>query len=336
MKNHWKCWKCSSLAGLFLLMLFCLAMPLSAAAAPAATINGKEYASMQDAVANVQDGQTIVLQKNITESITAGRSVKFTINLNKKTWTGKGSYVALYAKSGTITIKNGKMAGNGGVIWVDGKKAKVTVSSGTYTSAKGSLLYNSQGTLLLKNGTFKAAQNVLVNYGTGKTTIYKGTYTSSSKGGNYSVIAVEDGTVSIKGGTINGNGGALGVTGKNASVTAEGGTFTSKGTLIYNSAGTVLIKDGTYKASENILMNCGTGKTTIYRGKFTGTSADYALTYNKDKAKLRIAGGSFSGKFKTVGKTKICLGIYREGGTVTIDGGKLNGKKIVVTKAPSR
>ncbi|MDO5423345.1 MAG: hypothetical protein Q4F41_06430 [Eubacteriales bacterium] len=332
-----KSWKRSSLIALFFLAVCFCTMPLSASAAVTATINGKGYDSLQDAVANVKDGQTIVLKRNTTECVTAARDVKYTIDLNKKTWTGKNDYVAMYVKSGTITLKNGKMTGEGGVLWVNGSKAKVTISSGTYTSKTGSLLYNSAGTLLLKNGTYKAGKNVLVNSKTGTTTIYKGTYTGAAAGGNYSAISAKGGTVTIKNGTISGNGGAVSVTGKEAKVTLANGTYTSKkGTALYNSAGTLLVKKGTYKAGQNVLMNCGTGKTTISGGKFSGTNADYAVTFNKGKATLKITAGTFTGKLKKVGSVKICLGIYQESGTVKVSGGKLNGKKITVLKVPSR
>ncbi|MBR6542586.1 MAG: copper amine oxidase N-terminal domain-containing protein, partial [Anaerotignum sp.] len=73
-------------------------------AAPAAKIGEVGYVTLAEAVADVENGQTIVLQKDCDETVTVSRDVTFTLDVNDKTFDG-----AIEAGANTtVTVEDGK------------------------------------------------------------------------------------------------------------------------------------------------------------------------------------------------------------------------------------
>ena len=60
---------------------------LKAEVSPAAEIDGTYYETLQDAVDDVQDGQTIRLEKDVDSKVTVSREVTFSIDITEKSST---------------------------------------------------------------------------------------------------------------------------------------------------------------------------------------------------------------------------------------------------------
>ena len=77
----------------------------------AAKIDKKEYASIADALADAQPGDTIVLLRNVTENITINKSL--TLNLGGFTLTGDAdaAVVTISGDKPQVTVQNGTVTG---------------------------------------------------------------------------------------------------------------------------------------------------------------------------------------------------------------------------------
>ena len=76
---------------------------------PAATIGQQGYSSLQEAIDNA-DGGTVVLQKDVEETVTISGSV--TVDLNNHTIDGKQQDSVITVGGGDVVIKNGTVTGN--------------------------------------------------------------------------------------------------------------------------------------------------------------------------------------------------------------------------------
>ena len=141
---------------------------------PAAKIGENTYATLADAITAAQDGDTIILQRDLTESVTIDGKQNLTLNLNGKTLTGKEESTPVIAVNGSnnLTVTGGKITGgtNGGIRIENSKDA--TIDSCT--------IQDNKTTGVSMNGTD-------VSLGAG--------------GGVY----VRDGALTIKASTIQGN-----------------------------------------------------------------------------------------------------------------------------------
>ena len=93
-----------------LALVMALGLTTMAWADNVAKIDGTGYATLEAAIEHVADGETIVLQQDVT--LTNALKIKktgeaFTIDLGKKTLTGRVNIM-----SGTVTITNGKVVGD--------------------------------------------------------------------------------------------------------------------------------------------------------------------------------------------------------------------------------
>ena len=141
---------------------------------PAAKIGEKTYATLAKAIEVAQDGDTIILQRDLTESVTIESKQNLTLKLNGKTLTGKEGSAPVIAVNGSnnLTVTGGTITGgtNGGIRIENSKDA--TIDS--------CIIQNNATTGISKNGTD-------VSLGAG--------------GGVY----VRDGALTIKASTIQGN-----------------------------------------------------------------------------------------------------------------------------------
>ncbi len=137
----------------------------------AATIGETPYATLQEAVDAVQEGETITLTAPVIEDITASNDVSYTLDLGGFTVTGTGKGTVITVKSGSVTIDNGTITGgrviegNGGGVYVK-SGASVTlerngVISGNVAewawkrgqSQGGGVYVAPEGTFILNGGT---------------------------------------------------------------------------------------------------------------------------------------------------------------------------------------
>ena len=141
---------------------------------PAAKIGENAYATLAKAIEAAQDGDTITLQRDLTESVTIESKQNLTLKLNGKTLTGKEGSAPVIAVNGSnnLTVTGGTITGGtGGGIRIENSK-DATIDSCT--------IQNNTTTGVSKNGTD-------VSLGAG--------------GGVY----VRDGALTIKNSTIQGN-----------------------------------------------------------------------------------------------------------------------------------
>ena len=83
---------------------------------PAAKIGEKAYATLAKAIEAAQDGDTIILQRDLTESVTIESKQNLTLNLNGKALTGKEESAPVIAVNGSnnLTVTGGKITGGTG------------------------------------------------------------------------------------------------------------------------------------------------------------------------------------------------------------------------------
>lgn len=269
------------------------------AATPVASIGTKKYTSLEKAVSKVKDGETIKILNNISTQYTIfnARKVSFKIDLNKKTITYTGKNELFYLYRGTVTIQNGTIKAGKYEVADIGKKAKLTIQSGTYTGS-----FENSGKLTIKNGKFTAIQGSIVA-SEGTCVIKKGTFESTS-----------DSKV------------MLANAGKNAKMTIQGGNFlVTNSNLIKNIKGTVTIKGGTYKEKwkeeDNYLSLAWqvSGTTNIYAGTFV---SDIGHCIGQDAGTVNIKGGTFTAANNDV--------VKMNGGKINITAGTLRSNKSAV------
>ena len=84
---------------------------MKADVSPAAEIDGTYYETLQDAVDDVQDGQTIRLEKDVDSKVTVSREVTFSIDINGKKFDSDnitaGSGYSLSRDGNTFTVERG-------------------------------------------------------------------------------------------------------------------------------------------------------------------------------------------------------------------------------------
>ena len=258
-----------------------------------AKIGDKGYKSLKEAIANAQNGDTIVLQANVTEDVVIPRGKEVTIDLNGKTVTNKSDHT-IY-NNGNLTI-----VGSGTVDNVTHQKAAV---------------YNNVGaTAILNGGTYdRTSENGKDDATSGGNSYYTiknfGTMTVNGEGvtvqtaggnkdlGRFSSL-VANGWYDYK--TADGKGEPKPIEGKTATLTITGGTFKGGLNTIKNDDnGEINISGGTFtNYVQAALQNHNI--VTITGGKFISDAPKYSVdncgcAADYDVGKLTITGGEFTG-----------------------------------------
>ena len=323
------------------LLTLCLVFMMPAAAEAVANCPGScehvaaigttHYTSLQEAVDAAEDGDTIVLQTDVTytdekqagydddtwrDGVRYTGDASFTIDLNRKTISDTGvlNDFLLYfnnkgAKANTITIKNGIISG-GSKCW-----AAISVSSG---SCKHPTTMN-LGESLKVNLTAVDKGAVVQVRGAGSVLNVNSGTTVETSTAAYTVAASTKHDGSDKGGTVNIYQGAI------ISNSNDGGIAVSGVSFVNIYGGTITGSNG---ASAVKTMTSGSPVFTIYGGDITGpvtSSSDVASYPSTDKHPSKptiiIAGGNIEGQVSTyitgddAGKTGPSLIII--GGTIT-------------------
>ncbi len=146
------------------------------------TIGGDEYSTLEDAVKAVQDGETIVMRRNVTLSKSAILDIGKTYTLDFSGYTLSGTTSQLLdLRNGTVTLQNGSVTTSGSDA-VRVRSAKVNILSGTYTAQYSTL--NTGGTVVITSGHF--VETASVGYGAiyktgGSLTLAEGSAASATK-----------------------------------------------------------------------------------------------------------------------------------------------------------
>ena len=269
----------------------------------AAKIGGTEYNTLQDAINAASDGgNTVVLLKDLTESITIDNNKNVTIDLNGHKLTNTDGQHTI-TNNGTLTI-----TGTGTVDNVTHQRAAIvnngtaTLNGGTYTrskensdnnkeDAKGNSFY----TILSDNGA-----TMTINEGVTVTNV--GHFSSMIRNGGTSASTS---TMIINGGTF--NGGLNAIKNDEAGVlTINGGDFSNTSQFVVMNWHKTTINGGSFKAqpsAEAVLFtakyaeNTAVGELTIINGTFERSSDTQKMIrdyYDEDnKGTAAISGGTF-------------------------------------------
>ena len=271
-----------------------------------AKVGGTEYATLQAAIDAVSDGEnTVVLLKDLTESITIASDKNVTLDLNGKTLTNEAGKHTI-TNNGTLTIT----ATNGG-----------TVDNVSHARAA---LYNAPGAVAtLNGGTFdrshEAGKNADDNGGNSYYTIK-----------NFGKMVVNSGVTVQQDGTSNN-----GTNGKYSSLFANGwqnvSTAGQQGKEPAHTEDAVLtINGGTFIGGLNTVKNDDCGVMTINGGEFKNFTQACVQNHNE----LTITNGSFDGSAleaiagSTVSVIYNCgCGANNDKGMLSISGGTFSGGK---------
>ena len=277
-----------NLSTLIMILLFTLlAATSSFAKGTVCKIGSKGYSSLQDAINNVKNGETITVTKAIkTDQVVLmdkpdENITQFAIDFKKKKYTYTG-YDYAFVLSGfkrTVTFKNINFNVRRGFL-VSGmgrqNQNTLVIKKGTYVGGPSKIDYGQVGGLIIEDAKFthkgKYDPWLVINGGT--VAIRKGTFTNC-KIENHAICNLAGGKFTSS--NLESIGGKITIT---------GGTYTTDGPAFGQDRGSeIIIKGGTFTSS---LMG--------FRGKMT------------------ITGGTFNG----------CLYCI-DGGQMTISGGKCNG-----------
>ena len=171
-----------------------------------AMIGGQKFDSVQGAIDAAEEGDTVILQKDVTltEKLVIEADRQITLDLNGKTLTTSavdGNYDIVV--KGDLTLRNGNIVVSG--VYGIGVTGKLTVESGSYSVAgSNDYLIGSWGEVVISGGEFKG-QYCCVNSFSGTVSITGGKFTTDKydASGEYeSAVIFADGAVSVSGGSF--------------------------------------------------------------------------------------------------------------------------------------
>ena len=257
----------------------------------AAKIGEAEYATLQDAVDAAQNGETITMLGDATESIEIAADKNITLDLNGKTLTNAADKHTI-ENNGTLTINDSSNDKTG------------TVDNVIH--ARGALVNHEGAVATLNGGKFHRS--------------LEAGNSPDNNGGNSWYTILNQGTMTINDGATVENGGCYSANIRTDSeLTVNGGTF--KGginTIKVDENGELTINDGNF-SNENATCIFNWNKTTINGGTFTRPNIANTSVCNgfwdptSAVGELTITGGTFNG----------VVGNYADypGGIITISGG---------------
>lgn len=267
----------------------------------AAAIDDVQYATLADAVAAANNGDTVTLLKNTVEDVVIPAGKTITLDLNGKKLTNKTGHTITVEQGATLTIN-----GEGTVDNVTHQKTTiynkgtVTLNGGTYDRSKEDGIKDSNTYYtLLNHGTMTVA-NVTVNNKGGYSSLFENGYFNQkpeTKNGIANPI------LTIKSGNFTGGINTV----KNdddATMIIDDGTFANYAQAAFQNHNIATINGGTFDGSTvYAILNCGV---------CTGNDAGH------DKHQLIINDGKFSGKIR---KGNDENGVHYDFGSIAIKGG---------------
>lgn len=282
------------------LLMVCVMLPVVALADEGTTLQSKIDAA--------QNGDTITLDKEYTESITIPEGKTITLDLGTFTLTGNGDHTI--TNNGTLTVVgSGKVVNNvsgkgalfnnvnavanlnGGTF--EGNTWYVIKNLGTITMNGAAVAQNDAGSSAIDNGWYGNTTNDCnVNYPgnsyTAKLTIANGNFS----GGMNTVKNDDYGVLEISGGTFSNTNGPTVLNWNVATI--SGGSFT------VNSSATSVIANGSYNNEAD------KGQLTITGGQFTSSNNGEGNLFGYGKGgqnggSVTISDGKFTGKMAVEG-----------------------------------
>lgn len=269
-----------------LALVMALGLTTMAWADNVAKIDGTGYATLQEAVNAANNGQTIVLQDNVTLTaslnVAVGKTVTLDLNSYKITADMNGPHMICNAGNLTITDSSANKTGEIAKIGAETNFGYVIENHGTMTLDRCKISSTSVKSSAIENGWYTASENTA---GTSCTmTIQNAEVVSvNAAGGLYTVKNDDYGVMVINGGVFtNGVAGAGAVLNWN-DLTINGGTFTGASavrTLKSGSSnfeiGKSQIKNGTFNGGIDTLDNYNTGITiAVTGGTFSSDVSDF-------------------------------------------------------------
>lgn len=351
MKRHAKKWLAMALG----LSVACMMLPAAGfAAGNAASVDGTEYGTVQEAVNNA-NGKTVTLLADATESITIEKGKTVTLDLGGHKLTNKAGQHTI-TNNGTLTIQgsgtvdnvsHGKGAlVNNGTATLNGGTLTRSQEKGTNASTSGGnswYVVDNHGTMTVNNGT-------IINTSGFSSLIRNISATFNMKGGTLQNVFIvlkndDNGTVNMTGGkviTTGSDGSALQNWGK---ATVSGGTLSAPGDGVaiqalewdkqYQSVtevkagavvdGDVLVRqDPTYQVGEiEFTVSGGTIKGDVTAGAgadvaLNGGSVSGTLSTIADNGAIVVSGGSYAqSPAKYLAADAAAAGIGKQGGSAT-------------------
>ena len=177
-----------------------------ATASAVAKVDNTEYATLADAIAAAEAGQTVTLLADTTGDVTIDKNI--TLDLGGKTLTNANAGKAtISVTGGTVTVKNGTVIGGTSYYNIEvtkGSNANLTLGDVTATAGNdGSSMIDNYGDLTINSGTYTGGLDTVKNEPGAKLTINDGTFElkkGSSDG--FTGVVFNYGNLTITGGTF--------------------------------------------------------------------------------------------------------------------------------------
>ncbi len=201
------------------------------------------YATLADAIAAANAGETVKLLADVTADVVIDKNI--TLDLGGKTLTNTGAGKAtISVTGGTVTVKNGTVIGGTSYYNIEvtkGSNANLTLEDVTATAGNiGSSMIDNWGTMTIKSGTYTGGLNVVKSEEGSTLTINGGKFELNYAVSNsYTGVILSAGTTTISGGEFIQNATtprwgypqvvlAQQVDGYISKIEITGGTFTNK------------------------------------------------------------------------------------------------------------
>lgn len=277
--------------------------------AKVAKIGDTEYATLKEAIENVENGETIVLTANVNngDGVVVASGKNFTLDFAGHTYTitqnvvgstGTENQCFQLLKDSTITMKDGAIVANctGALIIIQNycnltlDNMKLDATAGT--NNVGYVVSNNCGNVVIKNGTTITAKTTGVafdvyggfgGYGDVSVTLEAG----ATVNGNVEVArgtgTENKNTLTVTGGTVNGE---LVVTeNEKTEVSVTGGTFSSDVSAYAPEGTPVAMVGDDYAVGSSAISAAANGGKTVFvvkAGPINGVDAGKSITVNRD------------------------------------------------------
>ena len=292
----------------------------------AAKIGDKEYESLAEAVAAAKDGDTVVLQKDVTIGGYQEISKTITVDLGGNKLTSTDGGFDVYAD---LTVKNGRMETVKWAAWVQGGadlviEKDVSIMTTSTEGNKGGITVQNEGSSVTVFGKVEAAGGAAIS-GIGNKddggviiNIEEGAVITCTNENGLGIYYPNTAALNIKGGTITG---ATGVYVKSGKTTVTGGTIIGTGVKAdYKYYG----NGGNATGDAFVVDTCGypggDPVVEIKGGTFKSENAAAVGSYFGNTAEKALAGFITGGSFSS-DPTKYAAADYKvttENGVFTV------------------
>lgn len=284
-------------------------------------IGAAQYPTLDAALAVVDNGETITLLENITDSdglvIDNGKS--FTIDLDGKTLAvTNSSGIGLWVKSGHVDYTGpGAFNVTGATcgVSVDGSGAAATVTNATATSDGGNGAVALNGGSLTVKGNAQGGYNGVVANGATSTAVINGNATGTASDSS-GAMAGFGGHITVNNGTVQGVMYGAYANGAGSQITVNSGNAIGTGASSHGAhaegSGSIYI-DGNVQGTQ-YGIDCGIDSTVEVTGNVTVTAAVNGWGVNSTNGGTIEIGGNVTAAGSSIG-------VYAAGGSkITIDG----------------